>query len=241
MLDGTVRASPRRDGRETVGSGRRNEGPILEDDRLASGDPFDAATRKVALGRADVLADREVHVVVGDARVAHPRGMPELGEPGIDIDVRLPAEPAEQGGRPEVPADVHQEVGGARELSELGERRAERASIAREQCRDEAVSPGDFPEELEVGRLLDVARRARGVDATRDVDLFEQMDVGAEPSQAVGPTDTDPGLAAVAGHVRERAGYDDRRHAGFTASTKKVSRSRLSSSVIPSCSLPVWR
>ena len=47
---------------------------------------------KVALGRADVLADREVHVVVAEAEVVHSRREPELGETGIDVDVRLAAE-----------------------------------------------------------------------------------------------------------------------------------------------------
>ena len=110
VLNGTVRPAPARDRREPPGPRRGLTRVAREDRGLTRVTPADITGRDAAIGRADVLADREVEVVTVQAGAVVPRRVPELREARIEIEVRLPADPSHQRFEREVAADVQQQV-----------------------------------------------------------------------------------------------------------------------------------
>ena len=107
-LDRPERRAPRRDRGEPVEAPVRR--PATRRARPAAG--CDASrSRMSGIGQprsADVLADREVHVVPGDP--LDPPLVPELREPGVDVDERCPPKPAADRLRAHVAADVDEQV-----------------------------------------------------------------------------------------------------------------------------------
>src|SRR5262249_47690106 len=86
LFDGPVRAAPAGGGRKAVALALGADGPLLQHDRLPDWAPADPAGRDGAGRGADVLADREIPVVAGEARPGVAGGVPVLGEAGIEVD-----------------------------------------------------------------------------------------------------------------------------------------------------------
>src|SRR5581483_5514450 len=99
---------------------RHAHGPVVEDDRRADGDPVEPGGGNGAGGAADPFSDGEVPVVAVEPGAAVAGGVPELREAGIDVDVGLAPEGAEQARVGQVAADVHEEVGATGDLGQGG-------------------------------------------------------------------------------------------------------------------------
>ena len=96
-------------------------------------------------------------------------------------------------------------------------------------------------ERARIGQSVALGRRAEVVDGLRlgPLDLLDEPDVTAETPEAEDVAQAHPRLAAVPTLVRQGAADDD--FQGFVASTKRLSRSRLSSSTISGKWLAVCR
>ena len=96
-------------------------------------------------------------------------------------------------------------------------------------------------ERARIGQSVALDRRAEVVDGRRlgPLDLLDEPDVTAETPEAEDVAQAHPRLAAVPRLVRQGAADDDSQ--GFVASTKRLSRSRLSSSTISGKWLAVCR
>ena len=178
-LDRPERRAPRRDGGEAVEC-PVGDRPLVEHDRRPGVTPGDPARGDRTTAPADVLADREVHVVPGDP--LDPPLVPELREPGVDVDERGPPKPAADDVRAHVAADVDEQV----------------APCGR-------VGVGVLEPEAFGG-----GARVVEVRWSRVVRLLDQAHPTAEPAEAERVAQPHPGLAAVPGLARERAGDRDR-------------------------------
>ena len=141
--------------------------PLVEHDRRPGVTPGDPARGYRTTAPADVLADREVHVVPGDP--LDPPLVPELREPGVDVDERCPPKPAADRVRAHVAADVDEQV----------------APCGR-------VGVGVLEPEAFGG-----GARVVEVRWSRVVRLLDQAHPTAEPAEAERVAQPHPGLAAV--------------------------------------------
>ena len=153
-------------------------------------------------------------VVSAQPRSFVARGVPELREAGVDIDIHAARNAFENWWVREVPADVDQRVGVGGKLGDPRRRRsAERRAIR--------------AEERGVFRQAEARRHAAKVlhrPAVRLArELFEKEDAPAERLEAQHPVQPHPRLAAVPGFVRQRAAHDDRPRAHPILSSSRVS------------------
>src|SRR2546429_3911778 len=85
-------------------------GPTIEHNRRTRVAPRTAAGWNRAARRADIAAEREVKIVPRQPSARQSRGVPELGEAGIFIDIDLRARRLLERFDRQVPADVDQQV-----------------------------------------------------------------------------------------------------------------------------------
>src|ERR1043166_3312066 len=97
--------APAGDGREPVMRAVRRDRPFGQHHRRPRRQPVGFAGRNWATWPADVLADREKHIVTVDGE--HSLGIPDLREAWVDVDVGAPARQAQESLAAKVPADVH--------------------------------------------------------------------------------------------------------------------------------------
>ena len=185
--------------------------PLGEEHRRRRVVPAQAAVGEAGLARAHGLADREVHLVVGDLELA--LAHPELQETGIEIHERRSPKQLERPRR-RVVGEVEHEVRLGRDGLDAGtavhEPRVElRAVEARQgECPAQAVGLEPSAESGDV--TLDVGPRPRrGVLA----DVLEPDDAATQRTQRKRPVEVDPEMtAALWVTERERGDADSRRH-----------------------------
>ena len=95
--------------------------PLVEHHGWRQRPPVEPSRRDRAILLADVLAHREVEVVALQARAGLARELPELSEPGIEVDVCLFANSLQERFDREMPTHVHEQVRLLRELVKLRE------------------------------------------------------------------------------------------------------------------------
>ncbi len=182
--------------------------------------PTDVARWNGAVGRADVLADREVDVVAAQSRAGIPGRVPELRVARIEIEIRLAAQAAHDRVERQVPADVQQQVRGFGRIQHFAVRHARGPLTGIADQRRDVRQPGVPHHVLEirdVGTPFERDDKAVLVDAVLRRDLLDVVRAHAEPSEPVHPVQDGARVAPVSTLRRNHAGHHDRGHLSTAA------------------------
>jgi hypothetical protein len=212
VFEKAIRAAPARHRCELLAFDGVGHGPIVQNDRLSNMQPVDAARRNAAFRPPDVLAEREIDVVMFEPRAGVALGIPDLRERRIEIDIRFAPAALRQVAPCQVACDVHQESAGFRGFLE---RTPAHAVDFRAVIEDQSGAIGNAKrrrrsrEVGEVSRFAERRRRASRIDAVLAPDLFDEAGGHAEVAKAAYPAQHGPHIAAVAGLIGQcPADYD---------------------------------
>ena len=218
VLDPVVRAAPAADGREVVATWRN--GAAVEQDGVRDRQPAKPAGGHAAAIAPHVPPDRD-EVVVTREHVREAELLPNLTEPRIDVEKDAPPGGGQHLGIAHEAHDVEQEAraGGAGERL-LPAQPAEGLSVRAEDAVGNAVA---------AEQTLQLAERRVFVHRHARLEPVDDRHLEAEIAEAEHVLEQRPGVAAVAGAVRERRADDDRvghRRAAYGRAARHGSRPR---------------